>query len=185
MLHISKYLIAGLAFLLCLTAGCGVVPRTPGPVAGSPGESVDGGSGPSSSSPPMAASLSTTSSLAATRVSLMQAYRDWKGTPYVLGGSSRRGVDCSSFVRIVFDDYFGIDLPPNTRTQLNAGTGIRRVSLRTGDLVFFRTGRRTMHVGIITEGKDFLHASTSNGVMISNLSDYYWSSRYLAARRVL
>lgn len=185
MFNDPKYFIAGLAFFFSLSAGCGVVPRSPGPSAGNAGV-VDKGSGPSSTSkPPVAASVSSTTSLAATRVSLMQAYRDWKGTPYLLGGSSQRGVDCSSFVRIVFDDYFGIELPPNTRTQLNAGTGIRRVSLRTGDLVFFRTGRRTMHVGIITEGKDFLHASTSNGVMISNLSDYYWSSRYLAARRVL
>lgn len=115
----------------------------------------------------------------------MQAYRDWKGTPYVLGGASSSGVDCSSFVRIVFDRYFGIGLPTNTRTQINAGSGIRRMALRTGDLVFFRTGRKTLHVGIITEGKDFLHASTSKGVMISNLNDYYWSSRYLAARRVI
>jgi len=130
----------------------------------------------------MAASVSSYSEA---RSTLMQAYREWKGTPYVLGGASSRGVDCSSFVRIVFDNYFGIEVPSNTRTQLNAGTSIRRLSLRTGDLVFFRTCRKTLHVGIITEGKDFLHASTSKGVMISNLKEYYWSSRYLAARRVL
>lgn len=159
-------------------AGCGVVPRSPGPA----GSSQTGSVTDSGSSAPIAASVS---GMNATHVSLMQAYRDWKGTPYVLGGSSRRGVDCSSFVRIVFDEYFGVGLPGNTRTQLNAGTGIRRAALRTGDLVFFRTGRKTLHVGIITEGKDFLHASTSSGVMISNLNDYYWSSRYLSARRVL
>lgn len=160
-----------------LIAGCGVVPRSSGPAA-----TVKSSGGSDSSSMPMAASVSSVNEA---RSSLMQAYRDWKGTPYVLGGSSSRGVDCSSFVRLVFDDYFGIDLPTNTRTQLNAGNGIRRASLRTGDLVFFRTGRKTLHVGIITEGKDFLHASTSRGVMISNLRDNYWSSRYLAARRVL
>lgn len=161
---------------ICLFAGCGVVPRSAGP----PGSGNTGGS--TERSFPMAASVS---SINEAQASLIQAYRDWKGTPYVLGGASSNGVDCSSFVRIVFDNYFGIDLPTNTRTQLNAGSGIRRPSLRTGDLVFFRTGRKTLHVGIITEGKDFLHASTSKGVMISNLSDYYWSSRYLAARRVL
>jgi cell wall-associated NlpC family hydrolase len=120
-----------------------------------------------------------------TRASLMQAYSEWKGTPYLLGGASPDGVDCSSFVRIVFDDYFGIKLPPNTTTQLNAGTGIRRTSLRTGDLVFFRTGRKTLHVGIIVKDDEFMHASTSRGVMISRLSEHYWSSRYLAARRVM
>lgn len=115
----------------------------------------------------------------------MQAYRDWKGTPYVLGGSSKSGVDCSQLVNIIFDNYFGIDLPANTRSQLNAGTGVRRLSLQTGDLVFFRTGRRTLHVGIMVNKSEFLHASTSSGVMISELKSSYWTNRYLAARRVM
>lgn len=129
--------------------------------------------------------LMSVSNYNAIQASLEQAHRDWKGTPYVLGGASERGVDCSSFVRIVFDRYFGVDLPPNTRTQLNVGANIRRQALRTGDLVFFRTGRKTMHVGIIVEDREFLHASTSKGVMISSLDEHYWSSRYLAARRVM
>lgn len=119
------------------------------------------------------------------QASLEQAHRDWKGTPYVLGGTTENGVDCSSFVKIVFDRYFDVELPPNTRTQLNAGNSIRRQALRTGDLVFFRTGRSTLHVGIIVEEDEFLHASTSQGVMTSELSENYWSSRYLAARRVM
>lgn len=160
-----------------LVSGCGVVPRS-----GTPPASVKSGDAPKRSSRPMAASVSSYSEA---RTTLMQAYREWKGTPYVLGGATSSGVDCSSFVRIVYENYFGIELPSNTRTQLNAGSGIRRLSLKTGDLIFFRTGRKTLHVGIITEGKDFLHASTSKGVMISSLKEYYWSSRYLAARRVL
>ena len=119
------------------------------------------------------------------RASLMQAYRDWKGTPYRLGGTSTAGVDCSSLVSIIFDDYFGVDMPMNTRRLLNQGEGIRRASVRTGDLVFFRTGRSTLHVGIIVEEGEFLHASTSEGVTLSNLYDRYWSNRYLAARRVM
>lgn len=162
---------------ILLFAGCGVVPRT-----GAPPASNTSGDNRNSISPPLAASVSSYSEA---RSTLMDAYREWKGTPYVLGGASASGVDCSSFVRIVYENYFGIELPSNTRTQLNAGEGIRRLSLRTGDLVFFRTGRKTLHVGIITEGKDFLHASTSKGVMISSLKEYYWSSRFLAARRVL
>jgi len=119
------------------------------------------------------------------RASLMQAYRDWKGTPYRLGGTSQAGVDCSSLVGIVFDRYFGLDVPMNTRRLLNHGRGIRRASLRTGDLVFFRTGRSVLHVGIIVEEGDFLHASTSQGVTLSSIYDDYWSNRYLAARRVM
>ncbi|MDZ7716084.1 MAG: NlpC/P60 family protein [Balneolaceae bacterium] len=163
----TKIIICLAGFVLLLGA-CGIVPRK-GSVPGK------GGSNPT---------LAAVSSFDEIEASLEQAHRDWKGTPYVLGGRSQKGVDCSSFVKIVFDQYFGIELPPNTTTQINAGTGIRRRALRTGDLVFFRTGRRTMHVGIIVEDDEFLHASTSKGVMISALSEHYWSSRYLASRRV-
>lgn len=139
----------------------------------------------SNSSSGTSSSNGTVSSLNEAQASLEQAHRDWEGTPYVLGGRTESGVDCSSFVKIVFDQYFDLELPPNTRTQLNAGDSIRRKALRTGDLVFFRTGRSTLHVGIIVEDDEFLHASTSQGVMTSSLSENYWSSRYLAARRVM
>lgn len=161
-----------LLFVICgaLAAGCGMTRRTYGPTPEleARNKSIRAVTGPSE-----------------IRASLMKAYENWKGTPYVLGGTSSSGVDCSSLVRIVFDNQFDIKLPPNTITQLNAGRGIRRTSLRTGDLVFFRTGRKTLHVGIIIEDDEFMHASTSSGVMISRLSEYYWSSRYLAARRVM
>lgn len=136
-------------------------------------------------SPVYTPSAYTVSEYSSYRVSLEQAYRDWRGTPYVLGGRSESGVDCSSFVSIVFDDYFGVQLPMNTRRQMNRGQGVRLQSLRTGDLIFFQTGRRTLHVGIIVEGREFLHASTSQGVTLSNLNDNYWSSRYIGARRVM
>ncbi|MDR8393860.1 NlpC/P60 family protein [Aliifodinibius sp. S!AR15-10] len=119
------------------------------------------------------------------KVSLRQAYRDWKGTPYRLGGRSSSGVDCSSFVSIVFDEYFGVNLPKHTRRLLTKGEGIRRRSVRTGDLVFFKTGRRTFHVGILIEDGEFLHASTSEGVTMSSIYDSYWANRYLGARRVM
>lgn len=161
-------------FIICLLfISCGVVPRSP----------QGGGSSVSNDVPPPAAM--SVSRVESAKSSLMQAYRDWKGTPYVLGGASKSGVDCSQLVNLIFDNYFGIDLPANTRSQLNVGMGIRRLSLRTGDLVFFRTGRRTLHVGIMVDGKEFLHASTSSGVMISELESSYWANRYLAARRVL
>lgn len=115
---------------------------------------------------------------------LNQAHNNWKGTPYVLGGSGIGGVDCSSFIQIVLNDYFGIDLPRNTRQQLQEGSGVRRNYTRPGDLVFFRTGRNTLHVGIVMDGDRFLHASVSSGVMISNLSQRYWATKYLATRRV-
>jgi cell wall-associated NlpC family hydrolase len=113
------------------------------------------------------------------------AHSEWQGTPYVLGGSGMNGVDCSSFTQIVFRDFFGYDLPRNTREQLQEGSGVRRNQIRPGDLIFFRTNRGVLHVGIAMEDGDFLHASVSNGVMISNLSQNYWAGRYLGTRRVL
>lgn len=116
---------------------------------------------------------------------LQQAHNDWQGTPYVLGGSGIGGVDCSSFMQILFDDYFGISLPRNTRQQLQKGSSVRRKFISAGDLIFFRTGRDLLHVGVALDGNRFLHASVSSGVMISNLNQRYWASRYLATRRVM
>lgn len=176
-----------------MAGGCGVVPRsaqrpvqTTHHTDTATVKNTDTGtaSAPSEDDTPHPPPAMTVSSLNEAKASLMQAYRDWKGTPYQLGGSSKKGVDCSKLVHIVFDEYFGIDLPTNTRTQLNAGKGIRRAAVHTGDLVFFRTGRKTLHVGIAVNQGEFLHASTSNGVMISKLGNSYWRNRFLAARRV-
>lgn len=157
-----------IAVLAVLMTACGISQRAAGPRTAAP-------------EPVRAYAVNRYDELEA---SLMQAYRDWAGTPYVLGGTSAAGVDCSSFVNIVYNDYFGIDLPGNTRGLLRHGDGVRRVSVRTGDLVFFRTGRRTLHVGIMVEEGDFLHASTSGGVTMSNINESYWANRYLGARRV-
>ena len=139
----------------------------------------------SSGGAPVMASVTGTSEMRSVQERLFSAHSQWEGTPYVLGGKGPGGVDCSSFTQIVFDDFFDISLPRNTREQLQSGEGIRRRSIRPGDLIFFRTGRSTLHVGIAMERGDFLHASVSRGVMISNLSEPYWAGRYLGARRLL
>lgn len=182
-----------LLFLGWLAGACGVVPRSSHPANSNPAtvSSTDtAGAGSSDSEPSESVGDSkptamAVSSLDAVKASLMQAYRDWEGTPYVLGGTSKEGVDCSRFVNIIFDEYFAVDLPTNTRSQLNVGDGIRRRAVRTGDLVFFKTGRQDLHVGIAVNQGEFLHASTSNGVMISKLGNSYWRNRFLEARRVL
>ena len=116
---------------------------------------------------------------------LQSAYRKWRGTPYALGGSSLSGVDCSAFTQNVFQDHFGRELPRHTTEQLRVGEGVRRGFLRTGDLVFFRTARSTLHVGIYMGEGTFLHASVSQGVTLSEIGDPYWATRYIGARRVL
>ncbi len=115
---------------------------------------------------------------------LRSAYDDWGGAPYLLGGSSKSGVDCSAFTKSVLDEYFEVDIPRHSRDQLQAGSSVRRNSIRPGDLIFFRTGKGVLHVGLAMENGDFLHASYSSGVMISNVGERYWAGKFLGARRV-
>lgn len=116
---------------------------------------------------------------------LNSAHGEWVGTPYVLGGSSPNGIDCSAFTKIVFEDYFDTTIPRHTSEQLQAGNGVRRNFIQPGDLVFFRTARGVLHVGIAMDGDRFIHASVSSGVMISSLRERYWATRYIGSRRVL
>lgn len=116
---------------------------------------------------------------------LEQAYVHWKGTPYQIGGTDSTGVDCSAFVQQVLLNQFHLKVPRYTGRQMRAGIAIRRNALRSGDLIFFRTGENILHVGIVLDNNDFLHVSTSQGVTLTPLDNRYWSNRYLAARRVL
>ncbi|MCP1105160.1 bifunctional murein DD-endopeptidase/murein LD-carboxypeptidase [Serratia nevei] len=116
---------------------------------------------------------------------IMDQYADWKGVRYRLGGDTKRGIDCSAFVQRTFREQFGMDLPRSTYEQEDLGKKIQRTKLRAGDLVLFRAGSTGRHVGIYLGNDQFVHASTSNGVMISKLTDNYWDKRYREARRVL
>jgi len=116
--------------------------------------------------------------------SLYQQVREWEGTPYRLGGLSKKGVDCSGFVFMTYLDRFNIRMPRNTYQQSQTGTYVFKRDLTAGDLIFFRIGYKTRHVGIYLENDLFVHASTSRGVMLSNLQDAYWSKRYWKAVRI-
>ncbi|HBO38070.1 MAG TPA: endopeptidase [Pasteurellaceae bacterium] len=117
---------------------------------------------------------------------LSEQPHEWAGTPYVLGGKSRSGVDCSGFVQTTFMDRFNISLPRITRDQANYGQFINKKDIQTGDLVFFRTGRgpNGYHVGIYVKEDKFLHASTKGGVIYSSLESPYWKNAYWQARRI-
>lgn len=116
---------------------------------------------------------------------LMDQYAGWKGVRYRLGGSTKRGVDCSSFVQRTFREQFGLELPRSTWEQQETGKSVSRSQLRTGDLVLFRAGSTGRHVGIYIGNNQFVHASTSSGVTISSMNEPYWKKRYNEARRVL
>ncbi len=110
----------------------------------------------------------------------------WRGTPYRYGGLSRSGIDCSGFVYRTFRERFGIQLPRTTRQQSEIGTRISKKELLPGDLVFFKTGwgEGGLHVGIYDTQNQFIHASTSRGVMRSSLSNIYWRKVFWQARRL-
>lgn len=117
--------------------------------------------------------------------SLNTQYSHWKGTPYELGGLNKRGIDCSGFVQVAFRDAFGMKLPRTTEDLADTGKNIPKHQLNVGDLVFFKTGFSKRHVGIYVGNQQFIHASTSKGVMKSNLANPYWSQHYWKSTRLL
>ncbi|MGF1725579.1 NlpC/P60 family protein [Photobacterium nomapromontoriensis] len=112
-------------------------------------------------------------------------YRQWRGTPYQLGGVSRAGIDCSAFVQVGYAEVMNLSLPRTTNQQVKMGKWVDYAQLAKGDLVFFKTGRALRHVGIYVGDARFLHASTSQGVIISSLKNPYWRSVYWQARRII
>ncbi|EMI5488956.1 bifunctional murein DD-endopeptidase/murein LD-carboxypeptidase [Providencia stuartii] len=120
-----------------------------------------------------------------TKSKIMDQYANWKGVSYRLGGTTKSGVDCSSFVQRTFIEQFGVALPRTTSEQESSGKSVSRNSLKAGDLVLFKTGRRMKHVGIYIGDNKFVHASTSSGVIVSEMTNEYWNKRYYAGRRII
>ena len=122
----------------------------------------------------------TTEQATVTKLSLF--YQDWQHTPYKYGGNSKKGIDCSAFSQRIYKHVFSRTLPRTVATQINVGQKVSRTQLHPGDLVFFKTGRTTRHVGIYLRDDTFMHASSSSGVMQSKLSNRYWSRHFITAR---
>jgi len=105
-----------------------------------------------------------------------------QGIPYVFGGTSRKGFDCSGLTQYVYRSS-GVSLPRTASEQFRVGSSISKAQLKTGDLVFFSTyAPGASHVGIYIGGGKFVSASNS-GVSTSSLNSGYYGGRYLGARR--
>ena len=116
---------------------------------------------------------------------LRNEYLYWKGTPYRLGGNNKKGIDCSALVQAVYKNSFNIVISRTTNKQAKSGFFVYPNALKVGDLVFFKTSWKVQHVGVYIGDNQFLHASTSKGVMLSSLDNVYWRSKYWQSRRIL
>ncbi len=115
---------------------------------------------------------------------LVRVVKTFLGVPYKLGGSTLKGIDCSAFVRKIYE-IFSVDLPRTTREQFSIGKKIGKEQLEEGDLVFFRRRGNSSHVGIYIGDNQFVHASSSNRqVKIDHLDAPYYSKRFLRGVRV-
>jgi len=115
---------------------------------------------------------------------LLEFIDDWYGTRYRLGGEDKSGIDCSAFVQTFFTAIYGLTISRTCREQYSETNRVKRSQLKEGDLVFFKTrGKSISHVGIYLRNNKFIHASTSSGVMISDLTEEYFAKRYAGAGR--
>ena len=119
-----------------------------------------------------------------TNKKLVDYIHQWYAVPYRIGGTSKEGIDCSAFVKGIAEDAFSVQLPRTSREQAAFCSEIERSELREGDLVFFNTTGGISHVGLYINNNKFIHASTSNGVIISDLDEPYWQRRFVRAGRM-
>jgi cell wall-associated NlpC family hydrolase len=114
-----------------------------------------------------------------------KVYKDLLGVRYAYGGSSRKGFDCSGLVQYAYQGFDGRHLPRTVRALFDLGRSVSDKNLMAGDLVFYNTGGgRPSHVGIYLNNRQFLHASTSEGVELSSMDESYYATRYAGARRL-
>jgi len=116
---------------------------------------------------------------------LIEFLESWYGTPYKMGGVDKTGVDCSAFVQSLMLTMYGVNVPRTSQEQYDQCKRISRNKMVEGDLVFFRTQKKkgVSHVGVYLRNNKFVHASTSSGVMISDLGEEYYSKRFVGSGR--
>lgn len=117
-------------------------------------------------------------------ISLYRFIDEWMGTRYRYGGSTSKGIDCSSLAGLLIQTVYHYQLPRTCREQYYECTKVDRSGLQEGDLVFFNTRGGVSHVGVYLAEGTFVHASRKNGVIISRLDDPYYDRHFISAGRI-
>jgi len=117
---------------------------------------------------------------------VIKTAKSYMGTPYVFGGATPKGFDCSGYLQYVFQKH-GIAIPRTTDEQYKLGLRTKNTKdLVPGDLVFFETYEKgASHCGIYLGKGEFIHASTSKGVRVDTLSNDYWKPRFLGGKHIV
>lgn len=115
---------------------------------------------------------------------LYQEIDGWIGVKYKWGGNDKNGVDCSGFTNAVYKAVYNYQLKRSAYDIIKECDEIKRDNLMEGDLVFFDISSKNSHIGIYLANNKFVHASTSKGVMISDLSEAYWTKYWGRAARI-
>ena len=120
-----------------------------------------------------------------TNISLFQFIDDWYGTPYHYSGNSKSGIDCSGFTARLQLDVFQKTISGSAASLYNLCEPLKKNELQEGDLVFFKIGKSYVsHVGVYLMNGYFVHASTQAGVIISNLSEAYYTKYFFSGGRL-
>jgi len=121
-----------------------------------------------------------------TNSKMYQFIYDWIGTPYRLGGNSKKGIDCSAFAAELYEQVFNTSIGSNSRNIYSNVDKVSKSNLQPGDFVFFKIRSKNIsHVGVYIGDNKFAHASSSRGVMVSDLDDAYWKRYYYNGGRAL
>ena len=119
-----------------------------------------------------------------TNKTLFTEIEKWWGTRYRYGGATEQGIDCSAYTSTLIHQVYDLVIARTSRDQYDECIKLDKEDIQQGDLVFFKTRRGVSHVGLYLGNGYFTHASTSIGATISNLSETYWSHKYIGCGRI-